>query len=1826
MRLRFNHFTFAKPAFLRQLGRPTATLSRGLCGILLGAAASFGVRPWVAVAAEATSSSATQTLPRIASEATSSDVEAARQDPRWSMTYVLEAERGKQATSAPGPVVSHSSWVQPQILVPTDSPDVPVGPAANRTQSEISVAIHPTNSNIMFVGTNTTNFPVTQVLGTGTYWSTNAGATWTGTDNPGGVVNRGDPAAVIGADGRFMIGFISSTGGMGIAYSTNTGATWAQRVVSAAGGLDKNHLMVDASSGSPFLGNYYNTWVNLGGGASVNDIEFSRSTNGGDNWSAPVNISNNILAGSHNQGCNNQVGPDGEVYVCWSVYDAFPADETAIGFNKSTNGGVTWIGESRKITGIRGHRNTALPNTTIRRNSFPSMAVDVSNGPNRGAIYIAWTNVGVPGVNTGTDTNIWLAKSTNGGTTFSTPTRINNDAGANSQWFPWISCDPVTGRLAVVFYDRRDDPANSLTRAYMATSGDGGITWDNFAVGDVSFTPAPIPGLAGGYMGDYLGIAANNGLALPSWTDNRSGNFLCYVSPISLVDGADPNPPTNVAALSDFSTPTSALLQWTDPTTNVDGSPLVDFSIDVLRDGLLVANVDQGVGAHVDGGLVDGQSYLYALRSRNDVTDSTSAAVEVSVTAGGSPTPRGPTAVTCVGGPTSANIGWTNPTQQVDGTRLDDFAGLRLYRNGTFLIELARAPSDTGSVDSYIDSPPPGTFYTYEVSAIDSETPVHESTRVAAPAQFVGQVPEILVWAPSASATTGPGLSIATSADSLVAALTSLGEYAVKVTDLFAFSSDLNVHEMVFGAVGVTPNTHTITTTEGTALDDFVQDGGRLYLEGSDCFNTATGYNVRPIFSLNVGNTGAADLINVSGLGDLAAFQFTYGGPNNSIDRLVPIQSTVLFRNTTTLNNVTVFNAPYGLGRSIGAAYEFGGLSSPTITKASLMAAYLRLLRDNGDPNPPAAFSAFSDYQTPTSVLLSWTDPTTYVTGGALVDFSIDILRNGALVGNVNQGVGSFTDPGRVDGQSYIYAIRAHDDVTDSLSTAVSDTVFAGGSPTPAAPTAVSAVGGPTQASIGWTNPTLQTDGTKLDDFAGVRLYRNGVFLVQLARAAADTGSVDSYIDTPPAGALYTYEVAAIDTETPVHESARVTSPQVFVGSTPSILVWKASNFTSSSADSIVAALVARGESPVLTSNLFFFSPDLNAHQIIFACAGVNPQKHIISAAEGAALDDFVQDGGGLYLEGADCFNTDTSFGGYNVRTMFGLNLGGTGSADLFSMNGSNDLAGFQFGYAGPNSGIDDLVPVQSTAVLRNATTNDVVTVFRNGYFLGRAIGAAYEFGGLTSTTQTKANLVAAYLAFFRSTGAPNMVVSTNALSATVQQTQSANVNFAISNPGTPNSALNYTIAESPVVSWLTATPTSGSIAANGLASIAVALNSTGLPPGVATTKLIVTGNSPSTPADTVDVTLTVTAIPVLTLTPPQLFVTVPVGGTLNETIQLQNTGVGSINYTLDIIGVGGDDSDEMIDGLISAAQPTGYAGNVFSVTTGVPITSIEQEFSTTGPTQLEFFVYEKPLTGTQWKKIASKSVVSGVGLALHSSGPMNALLRPAREYFIGCGWASAVTGRRDDGTNVPDNVNFGTITRSFQGTAFPPPDSVAVGTSPFVWNQVIRYGIPVDVDILSPVAGTVGAGETDVIDLRIRNADQEGAYTAFLNVFHNAPFAIATGVPINIGVGQPPTDVEPVLPALPTKFALYTPTPNPFREGTSIRFDLPQEANVRLAIYDISGRLVHVMREGAVPAGTYTEQWAGRNTAGERVAPGVYFYSLEAGADVQRKKVVLLR
>jgi glucuronoarabinoxylan endo-1,4-beta-xylanase len=91
----------------------------------------------------------------------------------------------------------------------------------------------------------------------------------------------------------------------------------------------------------------------------------------------------------------------------------------------------------------------------------------------------------------------------------------------------------------------------------------------------------------------------------------------------------------------------------------------------------------------------------------------------------------------------------------------------------------------------------------------------------------------------------------------------------------------------------------------------------------------------------------------------------------------------------------------------------------------------------------------------------------------------------------------------------------------------------------------------------------------------------------------------------------------------------------------------------------------------------------------------------------------------------------------------------------------------------------------------------------------------------------------------------------------------------------------------------------------------------------------------------------------------------------------------------------------------------------------------------------------------------------------------------------------------------------------------------------------------------------------------------------------------------------------------LPTGFQLDQNYPNPFKSATAISYNLDKQADVKVTIYDVLGRVVKDYAMGYEDAGAHGIIWNGRNSLGEKVAPGVYFYRLQASGQAVVKKMV---
>ena len=87
------------------------------------------------------------------------------------------------------------------------------------------------------------------------------------------------------------------------------------------------------------------------------------------------------------------------------------------------------------------------------------------------------------------------------------------------------------------------------------------------------------------------------------------------------------------------------------------------------------------------------------------------------------------------------------------------------------------------------------------------------------------------------------------------------------------------------------------------------------------------------------------------------------------------------------------------------------------------------------------------------------------------------------------------------------------------------------------------------------------------------------------------------------------------------------------------------------------------------------------------------------------------------------------------------------------------------------------------------------------------------------------------------------------------------------------------------------------------------------------------------------------------------------------------------------------------------------------------------------------------------------------------------------------------------------------------------------------------------------------------------------------------------------------------------------TPRPNPFAGETRIRYDVPAGGgHVSVAIFDIRGRRVATLVDGAAPTGRHTALWKGVDGAGHRAGSGVYFVRLNSPTVREVRKITVLR
>ena len=388
-------------------------------------------------------------------------------------------------------------------------------------ECEPSIAINPKNPNHIAAGT------VLQ----GYHYSVDGGKTWKSKElkSPFGVF--GDPVLQFNSKGRLFYFHLSDykkgshLDRIVCQYSDKITGKFSKGSFPEPNGTkvqDKHWVVID-----PKTDVIYMTWTqfdayNSSLKSDSSFIMFSKSTDNGDSWSKPLRISKfggDCLDDDNTvEGATPALGLNGEIYVTWS-------GPNGLMFQVSKDGGKTWLKEERKILDHIGGWSINIPGI-YRANGLPFLVSDISDGPNRGNLYLNWCDQR-KGED---DTEVWLKISKDGGETWSEDVLVNQDDSKTQQFFTHLTLDPANGDLHFVFYDRSMFKSGNIqTHVAWVHSSDGGKTFKQQTVSESSFVPNPKL-----FFGDYLNIAALNGKIRPIWPRMDEGKITLWTAIIDM--------------------------------------------------------------------------------------------------------------------------------------------------------------------------------------------------------------------------------------------------------------------------------------------------------------------------------------------------------------------------------------------------------------------------------------------------------------------------------------------------------------------------------------------------------------------------------------------------------------------------------------------------------------------------------------------------------------------------------------------------------------------------------------------------------------------------------------------------------------------------------------------------------------------------------------------------------------------------------------------------------------------------------------------------------------------------------------------------------------------------------------------------------------------------------------------------------------------------------------------------------------------------------------------------------------------------------------------
>jgi hypothetical protein len=383
-----------------------------------------------------------------------------------------------------------------------------VGDAAN----EPSICVDRHNPGRMSIGWRQFNSVASNFREAGFAYTTTGGTRWIA---PGVLQNnvfRSDPVLNSDNAGSFFYLSLLETFFDDLWRSITGGQSWT--LVGPADGGDKQWFTIDNTNSSGH-GFQYQCWSTDGN--NYGGRQFTRSTNGGLTWMNPINIPNSPAWGTLDVDSTGNLFIGGVNLITNGIW--------CVRSTNAKNGAITPTFDQSTQVNLGGDIVFGQPINPEGLVGQVFLAADRSGTSTNDNVYML-ASVQPSGFTIGSD--VMFVRSTNGGTTFSAPVRINDDAvnHAKWHWFGTLSVAPG-GRIDAVWYDMRNSPNNVTSQLFYSYSTDGGGSWSaNVAVSN-PFNPFI------GYpnqqkIGDYITVVSDDARANVAYAATFNGEEDIY--------------------------------------------------------------------------------------------------------------------------------------------------------------------------------------------------------------------------------------------------------------------------------------------------------------------------------------------------------------------------------------------------------------------------------------------------------------------------------------------------------------------------------------------------------------------------------------------------------------------------------------------------------------------------------------------------------------------------------------------------------------------------------------------------------------------------------------------------------------------------------------------------------------------------------------------------------------------------------------------------------------------------------------------------------------------------------------------------------------------------------------------------------------------------------------------------------------------------------------------------------------------------------------------------------------------------------------------------